>query len=70
MKVERARELPDTAFMPVKALNQFSQDCIIKIRVVKKGALRSYSNQNGEGKLVNFDLVDGHNTLIQATAFG
>ena len=50
--------------MPVKALNQFSSDWIIKVRVVKKGELRSYSNQNGEGKLINFDFVDVQSTLI------
>ena len=58
VKIGVARELPHNAYMPVKALNPFSSDWVIKVRVVKKGDLRTYSNHNGEGKLINFDLVD------------
>ena len=56
--------------MPMKALNQFSCDWVIKARVVKKGSLRNWRNERGEGQLVNFDLVDRGGTLIQATSFG
>ena len=50
--------MPPDAYMPVKALNQFSSDWIIKIRVVKKSEVRSWANERGSGKLVNFDLID------------
>ena len=36
-------------YMPIKALNQFSNDWIIKARVVKKAAIRQYKNAKGEG---------------------
>ena len=44
VNIGSAKELPPDAYMPVKALNQFSCDWIIKIRVVKKGEVRSWCN--------------------------
>lgn len=55
-------------YMPIKALNQFSQ-VSIKARVVKKG-FRAYSNARGSGHLINLDLMDREGTMIQATGFG
>lgn len=55
--------------MPIKALNQFSQDWVIKARVVKKGDMRNWRNSRGEGRLFSIDLIDRDGTLIQATAF-
>ena len=55
--------------MPIKVLNQFSQDWVIKARVVKKGDMRTWSNARGEGRLFSIDLIDRDGTLIQATAF-
>ena len=60
---------PEDAYMPIKALNQFSNDWIIKARVVKKGDLRTWKNVRGEGQLFNIELIDRQSTLIQATAF-
>lgn len=40
---------PASAYMPVKALNQFSQDWTIKARVVKKAPVRSWKNANKAG---------------------
>ena len=60
---------PADMYMPIKALNQFSHDWVIKARVVKKGDIRSWKNAKGEGRLFNIDLVDREGTLIQATAF-
>lgn len=56
-------------FMPIKAINTFNMDWRIKARVVKKGAMRTYNNAKGPGKLFNIDLVDRDNTQIQATFF-
>lgn len=50
--------------MPIKALNQFSTDWVIKARVVKKGEVRTWKNARGEGQLVSMDLVDREGTLI------
>ena len=55
--------------MPIKALNQFTNDWTIKARVVKKQAVRSWKNDRSSGQLINFDLVDREGTLIQGTAF-
>ena len=55
-------------YMPIKALNQFSQ-VSIKARVMKKG-FRQYSNARGSGHILNLDLMDREGTMIQATGFG
>ena len=50
--------------MPIKALNQFTTDWMIKARVVKKAPIRSWKNAKTSGQLLNFDLVDKEGTLI------
>ncbi len=60
---------PSSAFMPIKALNQFTNDWTIKARVVKKAAIREWKNAKSSGKLLNFDLIDKEGTIIQGTAF-
>ena len=55
--------------MPIKVLNQFCVDWVIKARVVKKGNVRSWKNARGEGKLIAVDIIDRAGTLMQATAF-
>ena len=60
---------PACAFMPIKALNQFTNDWVIKARVTKKQAIRQWSNAKSSGKLLNFDLIDRDGTAIQGTAF-
>ena len=57
------------AYMPIKALNQFSTDWIIKARIVKKGQMRTWKNDRSEGTLMTVDLIDREGTLIQATGF-
>lgn len=56
-------------YMPVKALNQFSTDWRIKVRVTKKYEVKRWQNQRGEGYLQTVDLVDVHGTQIQGTFF-
>lgn len=69
-KLGRASEtLPSDCYMPIKALNQFSTDWVIKARIVKKAEIKPWKNARGEGQLLNFDLVDKEGTLIQATCF-
>lgn len=60
---------PARDYMPIKALTQFTNDWVIKARVLKKAALREWSNPKSSGVLLNFDLVDREGTQIQATAF-
>lgn len=57
------------AYMPIKALNQFSTDWVIKARIMKKGNMRTWKNDRGEGTIMNIDLIDREGTLIQATGF-
>lgn len=63
-QLARPSDLPSENYMPIKALNQFSTDWVIKARVVKKGEVRTWKNARGEGQLVSMDLVDREGTLI------
>mmetsp|Transcript_28003 Transcript_28003/g.37383 ORF Transcript_28003/g.37383 Transcript_28003/m.37383 type:complete len:130 (+) Transcript_28003:154-543(+) len=40
-------DIPSDAFMPIKALNQFSTDWTIKARIIKKAEMRSWNNARG-----------------------
>lgn len=60
---------PATEYMPIKHLNQFTTDWVIKARIIKKAQIREWKNARSSGKLLNFDLVDLEGTQIQATAF-
>jgi len=55
--------------MPVKALNQFSSDWRIKVRVTKKYDIKKWNNARGTGELFTVDLVDADGTQIQGTFF-
>lgn len=56
-------------YMPVKALNQFSADWRIKVRVTKKYEVKKWNNARGNGELFTVDLVDADGTQIQGTFF-
>lgn len=56
-------------YMPIRALNSFSNDWKIKARITKRGELRSWNNQKSKGQLLGIDLVDKDGTAIQATFF-
>ena len=60
----KSQARPADAYMPIKALNQFTTDWMIKARVVKKAPIRSWKNAKTSGQLLNFDLVDKEGTLI------
>ena len=49
-------------FMPVSCLNTFTQDWIIKVKIIKKCDLKNWSNARGTGMLLNLDLMDKENT--------
>lgn len=59
----------EDVYTPIKALSPMNSDWIIKARVSKKFPVKQWSNQRGEGKLLNFELVDKYGTQIQATVF-
>ena len=50
--------------MPIGALNLYSMDGVIKVRVVRRYDVRHYKNDRGEGTVVNFDLADVAGSLI------
>lgn len=58
-------DIADDNFMPIKALNTFTRDWVIKARVAQK-ELRT--TKNG-GQLLKLELLDSHGTPIEATFF-
>ena len=59
-----SKDYPNEAFMPLGVMNLFSTDWMIKVRVVEKSEVRSWQNDRGCGKLINFVLADRAGTLI------
>lgn len=51
-------KLEADSFTPIKSLNTFMFDWIIKARVTKKHGKRSWVNNRGEGTLLNIELID------------
>ena len=41
----------------------------VKIRISKKGEIKTWQNAKGEGCLINFEFIDKEGTRLQATAF-
>lgn len=64
-----ASPVKDKGYLPVKALNTFSSDWAIKVRVTKKYPLKTWNNAKGSGELFNIDLIDMDGTQIQGTFF-
>lgn len=50
-------------------LSPLSRDWKIKVRVTKKGNVRSYNTAKGKGSILNCDLVDRYGTMILCTLF-
>ena len=55
--------------MPIRALNTFSFDWKIKVRITKKCEKKIWRNTNGEGKLMNIEFIDAEGDQMQATFF-
>jgi len=58
--------MPNDNFMPIKALNTFTRDWVIKARVSSKGEMRQ---TNAGGWLMKIELVDSYGTQIEGTFF-
>lgn len=41
----------------------------VKVRIIKIHEKRNWNNDRGSGCLLNFDLIDGEGTELQATIF-
>ena len=52
-------DLPENSYMPIKALNTFARDWIIKARISNKGDIKT--TRNG-GHLLKIELVDQYGT--------
>ena len=52
--------------MPIKALNSFSRDWIIKARIAYKGDMK---NTRAGGHLLKIEIVDSFGTQIEGTFF-
>jgi replication factor A1 len=60
----------DKVYMPLSNLTPFSQNFTILVRITKRPTeLKTYSNQKGQGKILNFNIIDKDNTEMQITAF-
>jgi hypothetical protein len=44
--------------MPVSCINTFTQDWAIKVKIIKKYALKEWKNMKGAGTLLTVDLMD------------
>ena len=67
MKVQpKIEDLASNNYMPVKVLNTFTRDWIIKARVSKRGDVKT--TRNG-GQLLKIELVDQFGTSIEGTFF-
>ncbi|XP_055386595.1 replication protein A 70 kDa DNA-binding subunit-like [Condylostylus longicornis] len=53
---------------PISSLSPYKSKWVIKVRVVAKSPIRTWSNAKGEGKLFSMDLMD-ESGEIRATAF-
>jgi replication factor A1 len=60
---------PSGAIYPVTALSPYMNRWTIKVRVTKKGDVKTYTNAKGDGKLLSVDLLDAQGGEIRATMF-
>lgn len=60
--------LSEANVRPISSINPFQNKWVIKARVTAKPAIRTWSNQRGDGKLFSMDLQD-QSGEIRATAF-
>jgi len=56
-------------FQPVTQLSPFQKSFKIKVRVTRKGDMKTWNNSRGSGKLFSVDLLDEFGGEIQATCF-
>ena len=64
--VDFVKDSSDNNYMPIKAMNTFTKDWIIKARVSQKGELKT--TKKG-GYLLKLELVDSFGTQIEGTFF-
>eukprot|EP01135_Chromosphaera_perkinsii_P008267 Nk52_evm9s1224 gene=Nk52_evmTU9s1224 len=57
-----------TTFCSVDGINPYLNRWALKVRVTTKGDIRTWSNQNGDGKLFSFECADSSGS-IKVTAF-
>lgn len=55
---------------PVRSLNLYTNKWMVKVRVTKKGPLKSGNKNGRDWKLFSADLVDSDGTEIRSTFFG
>lgn len=71
-RLESSKKLPvfddEKGYMPLAAMNNFTQDWVICVKVNHINYKR-WSNAKGEGTLLNLDLMDESGTQIQGTFF-
>jgi len=61
-----AASAPVTNYQPVDALNPYSSNFTIKVRVTAKSDVRTWSNARSSGKVFSVDLID-ENVRVHGT---
>lgn len=59
----------NSQYQLVTQLSPFQKDFKIKVRVTRKGPIRTWNNDKGSGKLFSVDFLDMNGGEIQATCF-
>ncbi len=56
-------------YRPISSLSLYSTDWTIKVRLTKKGEIKTYKNQRGSGHILPLELLDEDGTQIIAALF-
>lgn len=57
-------------YTPLKALNLYSTDWVIRVRLTKKYDVKTFKNSRGEGRVLSLELLDEEGTQMMAVIFG
>ena len=59
----------DSQYLALRVLSPYVNHWTVKVRVTKKGTLRTYQNARGAGKLLSFDVIDRAGDEMRVTCF-
>ncbi|XP_046441838.1 replication protein A 70 kDa DNA-binding subunit-like [Daphnia pulex] len=63
MEIEKTMKI-----YPIECITPYHKNWVMKVRVIQKSPIRTWSNDRGQGKLFSMDLID-ESGEIRATAF-
>lgn len=56
-------------YQDLSELSPFQKDFCVKVRITRKGQIRTWNNDRGSGKLSSFDILDSKGNEMQVTMF-